>query len=119
MVEYKVATKYEDSIYNLVEEFTKLYYINKDWKCEYDDNFSILWDWETGYWPIEINDRYFSIDDLHITLKNNIPFDTLDEFFDKCMEANNEDKSIWQNLIGFHKMKIHKEFQKKINILDK
>jgi len=102
--EYKVVKDYENAIFELVKTFTTLYNLEDDEEYEYDpmDNW-IIWNSEIGFGPVEINDRYFNLDDLYITLWHSIPFAVLDEYYDKSLESHERNEQLWYNLINYYK----------------
>jgi hypothetical protein len=53
-------------------------------------------------WPLEINDEYYSIDDILITIKFEIPMNIVRARYDLSLEANNKNKTLWINLFNFY-----------------
>ena len=102
--EYKVVKDYENAIFELVKTFTILYNLEDDEEYEYDPmDYWLIWNSEIGFGPVEINDRYFNLDDLYITLWHSIPFAVLDEYYDKSLESHERNEQLWYNLINYYK----------------
>ena len=108
----KEIENYESSINALVQQFVIKWY-KELYKEEADDididealN-SIIWNRTVWLWPVEINDLYFSIDDLYISLANNIPMYIVENYYNDSMQAHYDKKELWVNLFNYYKRSIH------------
>lgn len=102
---------YNDLIEQIVEEFAKRYYkecFNED---EYDyEIMDYKWIKE---WPVEICDEFYSICDILMTIKHNIPLKIVRERYNKSLDAHMEDKPFKYNLWNYWQIKTnHKEYEK-------
>jgi hypothetical protein len=53
-------------------------------------------------WPLEICDEFYSINDILITIKHNIPLQITRERYNKQLDAHMEDKIFWINLYNYY-----------------
>lgn len=74
----KSINEYNSAILHLCEEFTNKYFEKSDRQIIGNNN---IW-----LWPLDVADRYFSIDDIVCALNNNIPKDVLLKWYDTCLE---------------------------------
>lgn len=63
--------EYTSAIVRMVEEFVKRYYTDDDGSSS--EYYIISQDSDLAPWPIEIDDMYWSADNIYEALKNNIP----------------------------------------------
>ena len=105
----KLINDYNNVITKIVKEFVKKYYkeiYNKD-EIDYEYDYRLMsYKW-INCGPVEISYEYYSIDDILITLKHNIPLKIVQEYFNAWYEASLDNKPIWINLYNFWRMKVN------------
>lgn len=77
----KVIENYLKAMEGMVDVFCNTYY--KDDEGHITDYYMIGVDWDRLHpWPVEIHDRYWSMDNIYEALLNKIPKDKLFEWYD-------------------------------------
>lgn len=103
-----MINKYNKIIEEIVEEFAKRYYKECFNERKYKDY--RLMDYQNiNEWPLEICDEFYSINDILITIKYNIPLKIVREYYNKSLEAHMEDKPFWINLYNYFRKTCYKE----------
>lgn len=74
----KSINEYNNSVLNLCEEFAEKYFEESDWY--------IIGNINVWYWPLDIADYFFSIDNIACALHNNIPKDVLLQWYNTFLE---------------------------------
>lgn len=99
----KQVEVYELAIFNLIESFTKRY--NKELFDEENSNldFEVIWNKEVWFWPVEICDQFYSLDDIYIAEANRMPIKVISDYYEKNLEAHMEGKEFNINLINYYK----------------
>lgn len=67
---------YLKAIHGIAEAFTNKYYDYLEW-------YYIIWNENVGFWPVEIADRFRSIDNMVTSLSNDIPYGVLTTRYDE------------------------------------
>ncbi len=74
----KSINEYNNSVLNICQEFGNKYFEESDW--------DIIGNINVWYWPVEVSDYFFSIDNVACALHNNIPKDILLKRYNTCLE---------------------------------
>ena len=125
-----LINKYEQSIFDLIEEFTKRFYfeVYNQKADEFDikeAQDSIIWNRQVWLWPVNINDLYFSTDDMYISIANNISMVLVENWYNDSLDAHMEWKELWINLYNYwrksvlSKEEIEKELEEDLKIRTK
>ena len=125
-----LINKYEQSIFDLIEEFTKRFYfeVYNQKADEFDikeAQDSIIWNRQVRLWPVNINDLYFSTDDMYISIANNISMVLVENWYNDSLDAHMEWKELWINLYNYwrksvlSKEEIEKELEEDLKIRTK
>lgn len=95
-----MITEYNDLIEKIVKEFATRYY--KELFNEDDPDYRLIdYEW-INFWPLEISDEYYSIDDMLMTIKYDIPLKLVSEYYNKWLEAHLDNKELWINLYNYY-----------------
>lgn len=97
---------HEESTKNLCKLFYNTYFAEED---DYEDyRYDMIWEEDKyWFWPIDIHQwsYFFCINDAYIALKNEVPYDTLIERYDKSQEAHTKSET-FTNLYNYNRYKI-------------
>lgn len=96
-----MINKYNQIIEQIVDEFARRYYKECFNEREYKD-FQLMDYQGINDWPLEICDEFYSINDILITIKHNIPLQITRERYNKQLDAHMEDKIFWINLYNYY-----------------
>lgn len=80
----KAVINYHKALKALVAEFAFTYFP--------DAKPYLIGDETVGFWPLEIADYYWSIDDMSIALYLEIPYDTLIDWYNYNMDSHKNNK---------------------------
>lgn len=79
-----VIKNFDKAMKDLCEEFAKRY-MGEDYD---EDNYYMIWERDGQLsWPMEIDDRYFSLDDIYETIANDFPIPIIIEYHDYAMDC--------------------------------
>lgn len=101
--------QYNNITEQIVKEFVKRYYkeIYDEDEVDYEYDYRLMSFKLINSWPVEISNEFYSIDDILITLKHNIPLKIVQEYFNAWYEASLDNKPLWVNLYNFWRMKVN------------
>lgn len=86
--------EYNSAIFDLCKEFS-----NKYFDGTYRD---IIGNANVWWWPLEVADYYFSIDNIVCALNNNIPKEALLKWYDQSLEYYKEKWKVKMNLYNYY-----------------
>ncbi len=89
----KTINEYQSALRNLCEEFGNKYFEESDW--------DIIGNINVWYWPIEVADYFFSIDNIACAINNDIPKEVLLKWYDISLEEYEKDWKVKMNLYNY------------------
>ncbi len=89
----KEIIQYRISVTQLCKEFAEKYFEESDWY--------IIGDINVWYWPLEVADYFFSIDNIACALNNNIPKEVLLKWHEESLEEYEKDWKVKINLYNY------------------
>ena len=90
----KTINEYQSALRNLCEEFGNKYFEESDW--------DIIGNINVWYWPIEVADYFFSIDNIACAISNNIPKEVLLKWYDYTLEEYERKWITQMNLYSYY-----------------
>ncbi len=106
-----MINKYNKIIEEIVKEFAIRYYKECFNERKYKD-YRLIDYQGIKNWPLEICDEFYSINDILITIKYNIPLKIVREWYNKSLEVNYKWETM-ENLYNFFRKTCYKESLKK------
>lgn len=95
----KTLTKYIKATEKMVHKFIKKYYTYEDDSLA--DYYLIWWRDRLHAWPLEVCDRYWSLEDIYQALLHNVPKDVLFEWYDYSY-AQHTKKQKWDDVVCYN-----------------
>ncbi len=106
-----MINKYNKIIEEIVKEFAIRYYKECFNERKYKD-YRLIDYQGIKNWPLDICDEFYSINDILITIKYNIPLKIVREWYNKSLEVNYKWETM-ENLYNFFRKTCYKESLKK------
>lgn len=114
----KLITQYnqliEEIVWNWYKRYSKEIYEQEE--DLYKTDYRIMDHYKVNEWPVEINDRFFSLNDILLCEAYNIPCKYLQDYYDEDLEAHMKDETLGINFYNYWmKNKNPKEYSKQEN----
>lgn len=105
--------EYNKIVGKIVFEFVKRYYKENFWEEATKEDYRLMDYQGINTWPIDINDRFFSLDNILMCEKYKISTKILKEFYDEELGAHYRNETLWVDFYNYWRKKENLEKYKK------
>lgn len=108
-----MINQYNKIIEEIVFQFTKRFYKEYFWEEATKEDYRLMDYQGINIWPIDINDRFFSLNNILMCEKYKIPIQILIDFYDEELEAHYRNETLWVDFYNYWRKKENLEKYKK------